>query len=102
MATLQDYEKLTLLERRRRYFSESFKRKKVSEIERNIATVAEISREYQVTRTAVYQWIYKYSRHLKQGTTQVLEIKSAPRPLQALRDPVEELSKLLVQNQVEL
>jgi len=102
MATLQDYEKLTLLERRRRYFSESFKRKKVSEIERNIATVAEISREYQVTRTAVYQWIYKYSRHLKKGTKQVIEMKSDTRKLQALREKVEELEKLLGQKQVEL
>ena len=36
MATLQKYKKLSVRERQNRYFSKDFKRKKVSEIERNI------------------------------------------------------------------
>ena len=102
MATLNDYEKLTRLERHRRYFSEPFKRKKVSEIERNLSSVAEISREYQVSRAAIYKWIYKYSRHLKEGTKQVIEMKSDTRKIQALNEKVKELEQLLGQKQVEL
>jgi transposase-like protein len=102
MATRQDYENLTRLEKHRRYFSETFKRKKVNEFERNLTTVVEISREYQVTRAAVYRWIYKYSRHLKKGTKQVIEMKSDTRKLQAMREKVKELEQLLGQKQVEL
>lgn len=102
MATLQDYEKLTRLERQRRYFSESFKRKKVHEFERNLTTVGQISREYQVTRAAVYKWIYKYSRHLRKGTKQVIEMKSDTHKLQAMREKIKELEQLLGQKQVEL
>ena len=102
MATRKDYENLTRLERHRRYFSESFKRKKVSEIERNLSTVVEVSREYQVTRASVYKWIYKYSRHLKKGTKQVVEMKSDTRKLQAMREKIKELEQLLGQKQIEL
>ena len=102
MATINDYEKLTRLERHRRYFGESFKRKKVSEIERNITSVVEISREYQVSRAAIYNWIYKYSRHLKRGTKQVIEMKSDTRKIQTLNEKVKELEQLLGQKQVEL
>ncbi len=57
MATLQKYKKLSVRERQNRYFSKDFKRKKVSEIERNITTIAEICKEYQVSRTAVSKWL---------------------------------------------
>ena len=42
MATVQKYEKLTSQERRNRYFSKDFKRKKVREIERNIISEKKI------------------------------------------------------------
>ena len=43
-----------------RYFSEGFKRIKVEEVEKNLTTVWEIGKEYQVSRVAVYKWIYKF------------------------------------------
>ena len=43
MATIENYQKLSVRERQNRYFSEEFRRKKVSEIERNITTIAELS-----------------------------------------------------------
>lgn len=102
MATLNDFEKLSRLERHRRYFSEEFKRKKVSEIERNLTTVLEVSREYQVTRAAVYNWVYKYSTHRKKGTKQVIELESDTRKIQALKEKIRDLEQLLGQKQVEL
>ena len=102
MATLNDYKKLSRRERHQRYFSETFKRKKVNEIERNLTTVAEISREYQVTRWDVYNWIYKYSRNLQRGTKQVIEMKSDTRKIQALKEKVKDLEQLVGQKQIEL
>ena len=38
----------TVFERQRRFFSESFKQKKVREIERNLSTVLQVCKEYGV------------------------------------------------------
>lgn len=102
MANLKDYEKLTTRERINRYFDEDFKRKKVSEIERNLISIAEICREYQVSSAAVYKWIYKYSRMRKKGVKQVVEAKSDSKKIQALRDQVKELERIIGEKQIKL
>ena len=91
MATINEYEKLTVQERLKRYFSEDFKRKKVSEIDRNLTTISEISREYQVSKVAVYKWIYKYSRTRKQGLRQIVEARSDTRKILELKEQNKEL-----------
>ncbi|MBO7647144.1 MAG: transposase, partial [Bacteroidales bacterium] len=53
-------EKLTIEERRRRRFSESFKRKKVQEIESGQTKISEICRVYQIRRPNVERWRRKY------------------------------------------
>jgi transposase len=102
MANLKDYEKLTTREKQNRYFSEDFKRSKVSEIERNLAGVAEISKEYQVTRSAVYKWIYQYSRMRKKGVKQVIESKSDTQKIAALKAQVKELERIIGEKQIKL
>lgn len=102
MANLKDYEKLTVKERLNRYFSEDFKRKKVSEIERNLISISSLCREYQVSDTAVYNWIYKYSAMRKRGLKQVVEAKSDSKKIQALRDQVKELERIIGEKQIKL
>ena len=102
MANLKDYEKLTSRERQIRYFSEDFKRKKVSEIERNLIGVSALCREYQVTRSSVYKWIYKYSRMRKKGIKQVVEAKSDSQKIAVLRAQVKELERIIGEKQVKL
>ena len=53
-------EKLTNEERKRRRFSESFKRKKVQEIESGQVKISEICRVYQIRKQSVYKWLQKY------------------------------------------
>jgi transposase len=102
MANLKDYEKLTARERRNRYFSEDFKRKKVSELDRNLVSISEICREYQVSSTAVYNWIYKYSVMRKKGLKQVVESKSDSKKILALKEQVRELERIIGEKQVKL
>lgn len=102
MANLKEYEKLTVRERRSRYFSEDFKRKKVSEIERNLVGIAELSREYQVSATAIYKWIYKYSTMRKKGVRQVVEAKSDGKKIQDLKDHIRELERVIGEKQIKL
>lgn len=102
MANLKDYEKMTVKERINRYFSEDFKRKKVSEIERNLSSVSEICREYQVSTTAVYKWIYQYSVMRKKGVKQVVEAKSDSRKIQALQEKIKEMERIIGEKQIKI
>lgn len=102
MATIKEYEKLTTYERRKRYFSEDFKRRKVSEIDRNLVSIAEICREYQVSNVAVYKWIEKYSRMRKKKERMVVESKSDTRKLLQFKEHIKELEQLIGQKQIKI
>jgi len=102
MATINKYYKLTVRERQNRYFSEEIKRKKVSEIERNLASIAEVCREYQVSRTSVNKWINKYSQMRKKELKQVVEAKSDTRKILQLKEQVKELERLVGQKQIKI
>lgn len=86
--------------RKIRRFSDEFKMKKVKEIEQNISTIADIKREYEVSRTTIYNWIYKYSLHLKKGVRQVLEMKSETLKTKRLNEQVAELERIVGQKQL--
>lgn len=102
MANLKEYERLTVRERINRYFSEDFKRKKVSELDRNLVSVSEVCREYQVSSSSVYKWIYKYSKMRKKGLKQVVESKSDSAKIQALREQIKELERIIGEKQIKL
>ena len=103
MAKKEDLEKLaTRKQRQNRYFSEAFKKKKVNEIESNLTTVLQVSREYEVSCTSVYKWIYKYSQHMKKGVKQVVEAQSDTHRLQQYRQQVQELERVVGQKQLQI
>ena len=102
MANLKEYEKLTVKERQNRYFSVDFKRKKVSELDRNLTTIAELCREHQVSAPSVYKWIYAYSTMRKKGLRQVIEPKSDGQKLRALREEMKELQRIIGEKQIKL
>jgi transposase-like protein len=101
MAKLQDFSKESS-QRINRYFSESFKRKKVQEIEKNLSTVMDISKEYEVSKTAIYKWLDKYSRNRKRGVKQVVELMSDTRKIQDLKAKIRDLEHLIGQKQIEI
>jgi transposase len=88
--------------RQRRYFSEDFKRKKVAELEKKLTTVLEISRQYEVSDSAVYKWLDKYSLMRKKAIRMVVEAESDTARIKALRDHISELERLLGQKQFEI
>lgn len=85
-----------------RYFSESFKEKKVREIERNLTKVSEISKEYEVSTTAVYKWLDKYSSFRKRQVRQVIEPMSDTKKIQELKAKIKELEQVVGQKQIQL
>ena len=101
MATRNQFKQSTQ-ERHRRSFSEEFKRKKVREIEQKITTVAEVSREYEVTRTNVSRWLTKYGSNYMKGVRTIVEADSDTRKLLELKTKVAELERIIGQKQVML
>lgn len=86
----------------RRYFSESFRQGKVREIERNLTTVASVCRDYEVSRSAVYKWIYKYSLYRKRQIRQIIEPMSDSQKIKDLQAKIKELEQLVGQKQIQL
>lgn len=95
-------EKLIQEQRERfcRYFSEEFKRQKVREIERNQVSIGELAKEYQVSRTSIYRWLFKYSKMIKKAERQVVERKSDTRKIQELKERIKELERAVGQKQL--
>lgn len=85
-----------------RYFSESFKKGKVRELERNLTTVGMVSKEYEVSRAAVYQWLYKYSVMRARQVRQIIEPMSDSHKIQELRKKIQELERLVGQKQIQI
>ena len=88
--------------RQTRYFSEEFKKKKVCELDKRLTSICEISREYDVSRVAVYKWIYKYSLMRKKRVKMIVEAESDTVKIQALKKHISQLEQLLGQKQFEI
>ena len=86
--------------RQTRYFSEDFKRRKVRDLEKNLTSIADICRTYEVSNTAVYKWIYKYSAMAKKKERQIVESKSDTLRIKALEERIRELERIVGQKQL--
>lgn len=91
---------LTKQERQNRYFSEGFKRSKVLEIEKGLLRVSELAREYELTRTAIYKWINRYSRMHKKKERMIIESDSDTKKLQLMKEKIRELERIIGQKQI--
>jgi transposase len=93
---------LTSQERRRRTFSEAFKREKVREIESGLTRISLICKQYSVSDTAVRLWLRKFGfqKHPKERI--IIETMSDTIALKELRERVAELERLVGQKQIEL
>lgn len=88
--------------RPQRYFSESFRRQKVRELDRNLTSVGMVSREFEVSRTSVYRWLHKYSVNRAKQLRLIVEPMSDAHKIQELRKKIQELEQLVGQKQIQL
>lgn len=84
-----------------RRFSKEFKKKKVEEIRSKRVSIAALSREYNVSRSAIHKWVYLYSDK-KKGTKVVLQMDSEEKKTEYYRTRVAELERLYGQKQLEV
>jgi transposase len=93
--------KITKFElRRRRVFSEAFKREKVAEITSGKVTVLQLSRLWDVRPWAIYLWIYKYSPDHQKGITMVVQKDSEATKVKDLLARIAELERIVGQKQL--
>ncbi len=88
--------------RQRRTFSEAFKKQKVKELVNKQINIDELSKLYDVSKTSIYRWLYKYSPHHKKGTTQVVQMESEARKTKLLHSRIAELERKVGQKQIEI
>lgn len=93
---------LTLEERQRRHFSESFKRKKVQEIESGQTKIAELCRQYDTSRTSVYKWFKKYGNMKTKKERLVIETESDTKELLAARAEIARLKMIIGEKQIQI
>jgi transposase-like protein len=84
-----------------RHFSEDLRKQVVGQIERREMTVSQATREYAVSSSAVYKWLYRYSPTLVKGTRMVMEKDSQEKSLQELRNRIKELEAALGRKSLE-
>lgn len=88
--------------RTNRQFSEAFKREKVKLIEEKKITVGQLCKIYQVSHTAVYNWIRKYSLLIAKEERVIVQKESEGQKTLELMKKIAELEQLLGQKQVEV
>ena len=91
---------LTFEERQRRKFSESFKRKKVQEIESGQTKIADLCRQYDTHRSSVYKWLNKYGNMATKKEKLIVETESDTKQLIAKDKEIAMLKILLAEKQM--
>jgi len=92
--------KVTL--RKRRIFSETFKKERVKEFESGKLSVLEISRLYGISFQSLYKWIYQYSVYNKKGFRIVEHKDSSTQRLKQLQERIKELERIVGQKQINI
>lgn len=86
--------------RKRRIFTEEFKRSIVNEYERGTYSVMQLSRLYTISYRSIYDWIYKYST-FNDKSIRIIEMKqSSSEKLKSLEKKVKELERVVGQKQL--
>lgn len=93
--------KLVNMKKTRRVFSEGFKRDKVKLYETGKMSVAQISKLYDISETALYKWIDRY-RTTPSSERIVVETDSDYLRLVELQRRVEKMERLIGNQQIEI
>ena len=86
----------------RRIFSKEFKLDIVKQIESGKIRILDVSRNYDVNLTSVYNWVNQYSRNLKKGEAIVVQKESEELRNLELRKRIAELERIVGQKQMEV
>lgn len=84
-----------------RVFSEDLRKEIVARVESGHLSIAQASRDYDVSGQSIYNWLNKYSRNLKRGTRIVMEKDSFDKKVSDLQQQIRELEAALGRKSLE-
>lgn len=88
--------------RKRRVFTEDFKKSIVKDFESGNYSVGQLARLHQIQGVVLYRWIHKYSNFNEKGS-RIVEMKdSSSEKLKALERKVKELEAIVGQKQIKI
>lgn len=88
--------------RQRRTFSPTLRKQIVRLIESGNLNVASASREYQVSSSSIYRWIYRYSTYNKKGAVLVVDNDSQSEKIRRLQQRIAELEQAVGHKQMQI
>jgi transposase-like protein len=88
--------------RQRRTFSPTLRKEVVRLIESGHLNVATASREYQVSKTTIYRWIYRYSTYNKKGGVLVVDKDSHSKKIEQLQQQIAQLKQAVGHKQMQI
>jgi len=86
--------------RKKRAYSEEFKKALVSDFENGKLSVLQLERLHGVDNASIYRWIYKYSTFNQQGFRVVEMKKSSTSKIKDLEDRIKELERTVGKKQI--
>ena len=91
---------LSLEQRKRRSFSESFRKEKVRELELGLTSPSDLKKAYEVSYTTIYRWLDKYGSMKSKKEKLVVEVESDSVRLVELKKRIAELERAVGQKQI--
>lgn len=88
--------------KQRRSFCPTLRQQVVREVESGKLGVASAAREYQVSATTIYRWIYRYSTFNQKGAVLVVDKASRKDELSGLQKRIAELEQAVGQKQMKI
>lgn len=88
--------------RQRRQFSPTLRKQVVRLVESGRLGVSAAAREYQVSTTTIYRWIYRYSTYNQKGAVLVVDKQSQDKQLEQMRQRIAELERAVGHKQMQI
>jgi len=92
---------LTTEERRRRRFSESFRKDQVALIDKGAKTISQVSREYHVKPASVRRWVVRFGK-VELPPQILIQTQEDVNRIKDLEKETEQLHQIIGEQQVEL
>lgn len=88
--------------RKKRSYSEDFKKKLVEDYESGKFSVYELEKLHGISNASIYSWIYKYSNINKKGYRVVEMKESSSKKIKELQAKIKELESAVGRKQIEI
>ncbi len=88
--------------RKKRIYSEGFKKEIVSIFESGQLSVIQIEKLYNINNKSIYDWIYKYSKFNEKGSRVVEMKESNINKIKELEKRLKELERIVGQKQIKI